>query len=419
MNKINLLLAVLLLGITSCKDETEEKRKAPFHITYGLPEDLTRAGGIVEFDDITILVIQNGEGAVNIVGVDGFGNDKWSKEISCPSENGLIALAASKLDEGRFLLSGNLATDRPVLIEMSKDGTVEKSHKLSTEYPLDLTHCTVNADGTRLYSGRAWNGMSFEGFAVRANAEGNISWSRRFPDYPHIAAAGQTGQYTFALPQFQQAPNRQPILKLDQNGNLTQATEAFKDGDFMTSAGLILRDNLYVILTEWNSASFYLLKINPSGETVSSLQFPSAEYPALTTDGSSLFLTVTVGSALTVLELDGDLMTRNQKTMANVVGGNAFAVTGITSVSQQAISSIVLPSDTDPTYGMKGVNLIRIFRSDWQTRCQVTEYGAASISPSFLTESLDGVTMESIEIEKASVEIEVRNLQIRSQSVCD
>lgn len=80
MNKINLLLAVLLLGITSCKDETEEKRKAPFHITYGLPEDLTRAGGIVEFDDITILVIQNGEGAVNIVGVDGFGNDKWSKE---------------------------------------------------------------------------------------------------------------------------------------------------------------------------------------------------------------------------------------------------------------------------------------------------------------------------------------------------
>lgn len=187
----------------------------------------------------------------------------------------------------------------------------------------------------------------------------------------------------------------------------------------MTSAGLILRDNLYVILTEWNSASFYLLKINPSGETVSSLQFPSAEYPALTTDGSSLFLTVTVGSALTVLELDGDLMTRNQKTMANLVGGNAFAVTGITSVSQQAISSIVLPSDTDPTYGMKGVNLIRIFRSDWQTRCQVTEYGAASISPSFLTESLDGVTMESIEIEKASVEIEVRNLQIRSQSVCD
>lgn len=406
------------MSITACKNDEVEKKRLPFHITYGLPEDLARAGGIVELDDMTIFVVQNSKKSVNIVGVDDFGQRKWSREISCPSENGLVVLTASKIDDERFLLSGNLGTQKPVLIEISKDGTIKKSSKLSVDGAITLMHCTVDSDGSPLYSGSVWLGLSYEGFVAREKSDGNISWARRLPDYPYVAAAAKIGQHTFVIPQFQQGPDRQPILQLDLNGDFVHGTEAFRDGDLMTVAGLSLHDNLYVILTEWNSDSFYLLRLNSLGEVVSSLYFMSAEYPSLTTDGTSLFLTLTKEAALTVFELDADLKTTNKKTIANLVGGNSFAVTGITSVSQQAVSSILLPSDTDPTYGMKGINLIRIFRNNWQTRCQVTEYGAPSIQSSFRTESSEESTIETIEIQKTPVVVDVRDLEISSQSIC-
>ena len=417
----NLTLSFLLLALLSCNDDEDSvKQEEPFHITLGFPEELARVANVISLGKLSVLITDIPlQKSVGVVCIDEFAQVKWSKTFSCPTENGLSLTEAGKVDDQTFFLSGQLENGNPFVAEINLAGEIKNAHKLSSNKLLHLERVYYTNAGNRLWTGYHYEN-EYISVAVKENKATGIIWARAFPDHQFMVSAlpDESENNTFLFPAFGDGANAQTILKINNEGSIVQTTEIRQDSELLFQKAVTIDGNYYLIFSEWHGTAVRLVKVNSAGEYMKGIMFTSAEYPTLTVQGSTLFAALADESAMKLLEIDPELNVTNKTTGANLVGAGSFDVEAEIGVTADAISCVLLPTNNDPTYGSKALNIIRILRKAWKPKCEIAEKNVSFFPSSFQNAIGNASSPAAIDIQKSSITIQASDITLQKQVIC-
>ena len=416
-----IVTSLVLIVLFSC--DSDESPSSGYHITVEFPNAMNRAADIVANDETTVIATNFKSVEKNqllLTGISETGAILWSKKLSASGKDILSVVKVIPIDENSFMvIAAGEFYRNPIVIESDYTGKVlsAKSYFNSANV-ITINSCAITAEGSKVFSGTYFNSGGIErGMVFMEDAAGNILWAKTIN---HLTNAAVINQSQTGICVLVPSPyDGLGVVALDENGTFISAN-TIDNSDFVFEEVQSMGDNFYAVSSIYQSQGFVIAKLNSDGNVIGLLNAGNAYTynPDLTIVGSSLFMVSSLEDNFKVVEFDSDFNVLNSNTFARLVGsGGNFR--GKIAVSNDAINCLMEPFSGDPTFGDRGVNVIKVPKSSWKPRCEIAKpIEFKSYPTNFQSEPLEDVVVGDYQVENSSVTIQTIDQTIDMVHIC-